>query len=1533
MAKANREKLPRVNFFDGQRITEADLDAEQIHHRGLVSNLTKDFHGSGIIRDRLFESRVLLDTSDPAGNLDSSDDENESEFVIDSGEYDGRAIYLDRQPSDIIYGNRIEVEASGLDVGGRIEAKVLILGTVYSSLSDSGELVSEVISFKQNISKITEHYYTRVIAVLFNNFSGGTGKTEHSLEKESLNTLSDSGKIVFREAEPFKVFARTKTAFQTDSPNMDLANFITSSADLSIEDEIKTGLGSIYNFNDLYFELESEEEIYFEVDGDQTTTYGQKFLAKANNIQKIDLLLSVSEDEDASSGLEYDFSGDIVISIHKLSTDISCITDPAPDNLIDFDPDPSPIIEMSYSQADLAALGVKLDDTPRVVSFDFSGTLIADPNIEPSLDVDEYYAVLISRRGDNRTGTVVMQKGYDRPSRKTDNGQTLNVLESFDKQTTRFFEYDPNNLVYVDDSDSSLWFAVHSDTVEVTDGIAYTEDGFPVILPKTVDYVGSTEVSYFLRNISLSDVSEGTENLLVLQRQDNFETPATHPRTGNFVNTRIQDAPSVAVMTADEWAEVDEDYPPVLLARVKDKNVREAQDITGVFDKPGYIGNDEIVFIEPSSELLTSNLINRVIIPDLDCECNSRYRIVSVICDKMYAGDLDNDKELTSNDIMELLNVVGNTINTETTERKILGGELDLVTFIQADLNEDDTVDGSDIELIEDAIDGYVNFTLDESFNVLRLKLENVLEEDDFPTLFDSAEFSDWGVLSTPATADGEDTVSFAVETENEALSLRVGDQITISSGSSAGTYVIYSKTVDTDGVSVELSVTDTDGEAVAFVGSSDLGDVVIVSGTRVNTYSDNMKLLNVPFEEKNWSITYIGAPHDDTFLDICDLRRYSETNFTEEYEESCVCDEEVCMEEGDCAPIYKNQKVLANDLFIPNGEIYKEPGVPYHGDIEFSTITIPLPPGTVDDCQIDLYTNFIKAESGTCETESGYPAMKFSDGTYVGCEDSGSETDLTKGRIKFSQCISSLYVDAFVDGYAVDGYADETEAADSEEVISESFTDFTYPDDNGFNQWQDASDSPSSDAFVTALSGPNEPAVFVLSTINADERYAKLDYPSVPTIIDSELSGDFIIDFVMSRTVWDDSTLVHGKIAFFTTITITNAETTSVLKFGWRLSGSGATEMFYNGVITLGDADGDVVSDFDFSIDAADDLNDEIIFRLRRIDEAVFAMYYDDTLIDSTDNITGQFIRIGETPDVQPGAGDASVSFELAQYAYPTYPVQFTGTLHSLVMRHGYSSSSDLEEASIDISRDSDSLINRATVAFPLMLTQRTNVIGATLSITTTESVSAADGAEDYNIIPYNILNADNLGTVIDYPLEDNDSFVVTFQPGELVSGGTIDVDITTLALYFLSQAGHLPGFYKALIIEPSGSAETAMSISPEMSFEIEYEEVTTGVIFKVGVSLDATTGIATLQTKNILYDTLNDSNRTVLQFGVHLKKSGFRNEDIMVGVKDLSRIGIGVCVEETDFEDDDLCFFIAGSTATGTFVEGPFPCYFHLP
>lgn len=1516
MARSNRERLPRVNFFDGQRVTETDLDDEQIHHRDLVSTLINDFHGSGVVRDRIFESRVLLDTSDP-GYYSDDDEENISEYTLNAGKYDGKPIYLDRQPIDTVYGNRLEVEASGLGAGGRTVTKVLIIGTVYSSLTNSGDLTLEVVDFKTDSTKLTEHYYTRVIAVIFNNFSGGSGKTYYDSSAESENILSSDSKIVIKEAEPLKVFPRTKSVFQTESPNIALNNFITSDPDNSLSDEIKEALGSLYSFNDIYWELDPQEELEFEKDGDQVIAYGQKFLAKANNVQKISLLLSVKKDDEAEAGSEYDFSGDIVISLHQLSTEVQCITDPDPDNLIDFDPDPSPIIEMSYSQADLAELGYSFGADPIIVDFDFSETLVADPNIDPSIEEGQYYAFLVTRRGDNRTGTVLMQKGYDKADRKYDNGQDLNVIESFGKQTSRFLEYDSLNRVYVDDSSSSLWFEVHADAVEVTDGAAYTEDGLLVSLPKTEDYVGDSKVSYFLRDVVLKDVSEGTTNLIVLNREDSFTTPGTHPRTGNFVYTRLEDTPSIMAMTEAEWEEVDEENPPIILARAIDKNVRDAQEISGTFDKPGLVFPNKIIFIEPSSDLLSSNLINRVITPDTQCECNSRYRIIKAECSSIMAGDLDSDDEITSNDIIELLDVVGNTINTETTERKILGGELGLLDFIKSDLNEDDTVDGFDIELLEDALDGYVNFTIDESFNVLTIHLENILEENDYPTIF--ADTEDSG-----ETTAGADTVIFNTTEDTEALAIRVGDEVIIPADSSdAGTYIVYAKEVGSVGTDVTLSVTDTDGEDVEFGGSSGFS-LEVKSGTKVNTFADNLNLMNVPYHDISWKISFISSAHNERFLEVCDLRRYVETNFTEKFEQTCVCDEEVCLEVDECAPVYKNQKVLSNDLFIPSGEIYKEPGVPYHGDIEYSNITIPLPEGSIEDCEIDLYTNFIKAYNGTCKTASGYPAMKFSDGTYVGCEDSGGETDLTKGRVKVSRAIASLYVDGLIDGYAVDGYADESDSTTSAEVVSEAFINHSY---TSFEDWTLATSSDASIASVTQNTGPNQPGIFELTTANISaERHGRISYPSG---ID-DLEDDFIIDFEASRAVWEAGSISFGQISFFATLSITNDDSsTADLKLGWRENSTNGLEIFYSGEIR--NSVGDLLSSFDDAVAAGDHVSDDIVFRFRRVNEAVFGMYFDPTIIDLTANPTEQLIKIGSTPEMHPGSGDAEIVFEIAQALNPTPGLSYIVNLNDVNIISDYSSASATDEASIAIGRDSSTYeMTRATATFPVDLTQRTNVVSATLSITAADVISSTD---DFNIIPFNIINADNLGIVVDYPLETETSYISTFSPGDVSAGSDIEVDVTGMIIYFLSRTGHLPGFYKAIMIEPSATASSSIDISPSMSLEVAYEDVTTGVIFKIGASMDASTGIVSLKTKNILYDSLNEENRTILNFGVYLKKSGFRNEDITIGLKDLARIGIGTCIPEDVFDEEELCFFISGSTAAGTFVEGPFPCQFHLP
>ena len=488
------------------------------------------------------------------------------------------------------------------------------------------------------------------------------------------------------------------------------------------------------------------------------------------------------------------------------------------------------------------------------------------------------------------------------------------------------------------------------------------------------------------------------------------------------------------------------------------------------------------------------------------------------------------------------------------------------------------------------------------------------------------------------------------------------------------------------------------------------------------------------------------------------------------------------------------------------------------------------------------------------------------------------------------------------------------------------SFIDHSYPNNLGFTEWPDYTMGVYGSVGMTA--GPNQPVFFDFNTIAAGHRRAIIEHP--PTV--GPLEGDFVVDFVASRNSWDEETLLFGQMHFFGAIKIENTDGTSAeIKLGWKQLPYEGVKIFYSGVIT-NTATTMVIDDFYFEIDAPDDIGDHVKFRLRRVDEAVFGMFYDETLVDGIETLDGEFSRVGGFINKQPGSGSGEVYFEIGQDSSPNPGEHYACTLHNVVLDSEYTADAVTSEDDVTIGRDSLNAVDKATVTFPILLTRRTNITKATLSLTAAQA--HVFSGESFNVIPYDIINADNLGTLIDYPLKgESHSFVTTFVPGDLAAGESFDIDVTSIVLHFMSQSGHLPGFYKAVSIEPSLNTNDELILTPGINLNIEYEDITTGVVFKVGSSIDPSTGIVSLHTKNILYDAVNESNRTVLNFGVYLKKSGFKNDSIKIGIKDLARIGIGTCLDDTAFAEDEMCFFIAGSTATGTFVEGPFPCYFHLP
>jgi len=1507
MSKSERTIIPRVNFFDGQNITQADLETEQLRQNASVSNLSIDFHGSGVIVDSPFDLKVLLDTRNPGKWADDST--NPSEADIQAGEYDGKAIYLDRQPSDVDRGNRLVIELVNSAVAGRDKTKIMILGKAFDGLGTPGKLVCEFIEFGKNERKLTKYYYTEVISIFFNNFSGGNGKTYYESDIDSKDLISDSeGYLTISEAQPLSVFAQTEHSYQTESPNFDFNSFITSSTSLTLEDEIEAALGSENSITDIYIEKDGKDDCVFEKDGSTTIAYGQKFLAKTNNIQSIDLYLKV--DEDIST--QFDFSGNLVLGVYELTTDAVCSTDAIPENLIDFDPEISPILEISMNQAQLEAIGYKLSDSYKKVSFSFSNTLIANPNINPSLTPGKYYSFIISRRGDNQTGTVRLAKGYDKAFKKQEDGVELFARERFGKQESKFFEYDPSTKRYVNDSDSSLWYCVHSDSVEVVDGHAYLYNGRRISLPKTESYVGGSEISRYYNNISLKEVAYDEDNYVVLSYRERFASPVTHPMSGNFVASRVYEEGEVSVLNTSELEEITSDYAPLILALVKDTNTRTDVSIAGVIDKPGQIDVNKITIFNPGSNLLDRNLIGRVFVPDTDCECSFKYRIVKAECKKIYAGDLNSDKKLTATDLSLMLDVAGNTITSDATQRKILGGELNIIDFVKSDLNNDQTIDGFDIELLEDAIDGYVNFSIPESFNILELTVENIFEEDDFPSIFEDA-------ASTGITTALSNEITFSTISYQEALAIRIGDKVQIPSPSlDEGEYLIAEKQVANDNVTITIVVTDLFGGAVSFNGDSAF-NVLVTSGTATNITANNKSLLDIPFASKNYAINFTSNSHHSYFINTCDLRRFVESTFIEEVTTSCVCETDDCSTPAVCSPQYKNQLYLPGDLYLPNGNILSSPGVPHPGDFEYVNISVPLPPGTIENCSIDLYNTFIRADEGGCKTAAGYDAMKYSDGTYVGCEDSGLDTDITKGRVKFSQSIASLHVDAFVDGYVVDEVESHEESVLTSEHIFDQYDRLYY---NDFDDW-----GVTSDVEFTITNNVSESlSIDLTTTTSVSEKTAEITSP----LAAQGLGGNFIIDINAHRLSWSGDLLTTGTVSFYYKLEVSNTDGSfSELNIGWRVSGGEDTKLFFSGKIynTLMVE----IESFDYEIDSPEDVGDKVIFRLKRESDIITAWYVlPSAILESTIDSFGQFVRIGSNTINPQGSGDVELFVIASQEDSTDAGLVFETLTNNVDFRSSFLSSI------VDVSSPTTSIISgnittaessSMTLLLPLPFSGKTDILSATLKL-----IPATSGtiSENFEVVPFETINASSFSSFHNYPVSNNNSIIETFSPGTFISGEAIDVDVTNMVTYWVSQIGHLPGYGKGIYIRKQYGDTASLEISTQCEIVYEYRDVTSGVIFKVGVTIDPSTGIASFNTKNILYDYAVAQNRTVINFGVYLKKSGFKNKDIALGINELKKIGLGECFDQNAFSPEDQCYFVVGTSGTGVFIDGPFDCLF---
>jgi len=1496
MSINNITVVPRVNFFDGQKLSESDLDQEQAHLRGLTSNHIMSAHGSGLIKDNPLENRILFSLNNPGYY-----GENPSKYVIGSGSFDGRPIYLDRQPSDSELGKRLIFEITNATIKNSYPVKIIILGSKYNPLDSRGEITVEYLEFSESLKKITSNYYKHIYAIYFNNLSGGTGTSFYNNAQESNNYLSSQNlNLTVYESDSIEAFSKSLSISQIESPNYYLNNFATYSEDVDLLDAFGEALDDTFSPSEIYYETLPAEELLFVAGGSSSVSYGQKFLANTNGLQKISLLLGID------TTISTEFSGSLVISIHKLTTATNCTTDAIPDNLINFDPESISLVESSYSYDDFLAMGIKLDSNPKIVDFDFSSTLIANPNLDPSFEKDAYYCFIIKRVGDTSTGTVKLYQGYNKSYKKTQNGQSLTIQEQYEPVSTLFTEFDVINNKYVDNSDKSLWFELHSSSIEISSGKSFSEDGIQFEIPNYIEYIGNNLIPFTLQNVELKYIN-GHKNYIILDRSEKFSSPIAHPRTGNYTFTRILDSYSITILSEDELNSI-LDLNPNIIAYVVDLNDRSPADIFGTFSYAGQLTPEKIYFINPSNEILTKSILNRIFIPDISCGCSSQYKISSLTCSSHKVADLNSDGNITYDDLNSVLNLSGNAITSLVTQNLLLNGTINLIDFYKSDVNADGAVDGEDISIVEDAIDGYVNFSKPEEFTVLEMSLSNIDSSKNYPLIFEDTS-------STASCSSSSNVITFNITSETFSRIIRAGDKIIIpETESDSGSYIISSITFSS--LVGSAVVTLEDGSEVSFIGSSNF-NVLIYSGTEVNIFADNNLLVNIPVDLKKWSITSAGNSFSNNLLNVIDLRRFIEQSLLEVKSQECVCTESLCFDHNEVAPVIKNQKVLPNDLYIPNGDILSAPGVPHHGDFEYVNVLLPLPPGSIEDCSINIYDSFIKSYNGTCKTVAGYPAMKYSDGTLVGCNDSGATTDLSLGRVRISKAISSLYVDALIDGYASDGYiSDSLTNLPIDNIILNSSNAEVYS--SGFSSWG---------YFNDIYSAINIDTIYSSFEIDVSTTSVSTSAYLIRPIVEPDLTGDFTITFTGKRDSWDPTKLVLGKIYTYMELTINNEYGgTSILKLGWRQLGDGdGVEIFWSGSINDGTIE---ISSFDYSIPAPDSEGEEVNFRIRRVNDITTAYYYYEK--SSSLIITQEYIKIGDLLSVNPGEGSANLILKTesvsagvsSSYIYKTHILS-----NDFIIEYNELTSDESLSEEILIGNNSGKL-NQITFNFPLNLNSKTQVISATIDFVASQDFLIT--SSDFKLIPYDNINANNLSKYIDLVLSNNSSIMSSLSPVSGVATDLISFDITNAIKTMLLAQGHLPGYYKAFLLTSDSGELDSFSITNSIILTITYQDITTGVIFKVGSTLDPTTGVLTLKTKNILYDSANNENRTVINLGVYLKKSGFKNNDLAISINDLSRIGLGACTPEVTLSATEECFFVTGSTSSGLFIEGPFPCSF---
>jgi hypothetical protein len=762
-------------------------------------------------------------------------------------------------------------------------------------------------------------------------------------------------RIIIREAKPFEISRDPIMIAQDVEPNLFYRDFKVYDSSKELFEVMQEALGAEWNADALQINITGKQPHRELAVGDITTQIGQKFLATTDNIQKITLLLGVDK-EGSDPEHWFDWDGDLVVSIHALQTSINNPTDIIPELAIDYDPNPEPIVQIAYSQSDLKALGHVLTDLAQPIDFVFSNTIISKPG---GVQAGNYYIVTIKRSGSASFGTIFAETGNNR----TDNSR-ISVF----------------NTLWVDSNNEDLWFQVWTNACKISDGQGY-DAGKGIAYDKiTVDSTTGAQIDNKIKALPFVTSGENEINNALLQYTEEDSLTIQDERTGNNIYSRQKYVPSFSFVTTTNLNELKKTTDPLIVGSVVDSNPRTTNMIDGYQEYPNLAKGNVFTIIEPDSSLLSNRLIGRRLIPNVGCNIKN-YRIYKVnVCENAY-GDVNGDGIIDKDDVNRLSEIL-TKLNSEGSDGYIISpittqlvtdGYFSLLELLRGDVNGDGKITIEDVVALQDFVnrtDGYYSLPRPgTSFTSLDLFVQQSVGR--YDNYYEYIE-----------------TDAYCVST-NENIRYGVnGDVITPVSSLTSTELLYYGYNADVN---------------------MDVEDPAVISG------GYNYQIVFQPF----WKDYLINLTSDVRYLpaSFISSNGFSFKENPCEDENSLVtrCKESLG-ENPPCDP-GKNDIFLPGNLILGKGQILRPNGEFYKPDIEVGTIILELPTISMTSKQLNIFTNFVAESSfNSGKTVKGFPAMKYSDCSYVQLD------DLANNKVRFNVSIQSIYPE--LDGYEEeDGY------------------------------------------------------------------------------------------------------------------------------------------------------------------------------------------------------------------------------------------------------------------------------------------------------------------------------------------------------------------------------------------------------------------------------------------------------------------------------------------------------------------------------